>query len=156
MILMDARSLRIGLVLLIVTQLCSERFAQSCLGQSSAVSQAVTVISDDVIQMDQTWSGNVLVTKAVTVASGVTLTIQPGTVVRFSPGRPFFITQAALTIMGRLIAIGTADKPIRFTSDVLQPDRGDWGGFGFSGGSAGNIIDHAIIEFAHTPARAFQ
>lgn len=61
------------------------------------------------------------------VRSGATLTIQPGTVIKGETG-----TKGTLIIDrgGKLIAEGTVDKPIVFTS-AAEPgsrDYGDWGG----------------------------
>jgi len=54
----------------------------------------------------------------VTVASGVTLTIEPGVQVRF--GGDF-----SLIVLGKLHADGNG-KQIIFTSNRLQPEAGDW------------------------------
>jgi hypothetical protein len=63
--------------------------------------------------------GNTLVT------TGVTLTIDPGVVVKFDASR-------AIQIDGTLIALGTASNRITFTSNVLVPAAGDWGRIQFS------------------------
>jgi hypothetical protein len=59
--------------------------------------------------------------------SGVTMTIQPGTIVKGQKS-----TQGALIINrgARLVANGTASQPIVFTSDAPAGfrNRGDWGG----------------------------
>jgi len=41
------------------------------------------VIKNETINTDETWSGNILVTKSITVSKGATLTILPGTVIKF-------------------------------------------------------------------------
>ncbi len=61
----------------------------------------------------------------VYVTSGATLTIEPGTKIvgeKNSRGA-LIITRGA-----KIIANGTADKPIVFTSDQSSPQRGDWAG----------------------------
>ncbi|MFH1119328.1 MAG: hypothetical protein V1775_05855 [Bacteroidota bacterium] len=81
------------------------------------------------ITANQTWtSGNTyLLDGWVYVDNAVTLTIQPGTIIRGSK-----VNQGALIIErgGKLIADGTADQPIVFTSNVAPGSRtyGDWGG----------------------------
>ncbi len=45
------------------------------------------------------------------------------------------------------MAVGTADKPIKFTSDAPQPEHEDWMGIRLFPGSAGSVLDHVIIEF---------
>lgn len=103
-------------------------------------------ISGEIIQ-DQIWSGNILVTQlGITVPKGVTLTIEPGTTVRFE--RIAQGSGTALGVRGVLKAVGTPDKPIRFTSDALQPEHGDWLGISLYPGSAGSVLDHTVIEFA--------
>lgn len=85
------------------------------------------------------------------VDQGVTLTIQPGTVVRF-------VDKARLQVAGTLIADGQADKRILFTSAETK-EYGAWGpiGFGATAVSAtidpnddyvsGSIVRYARIEY---------
>src|SRR4030095_14325005 len=63
----------------------------------------------------------------VYVVNGAKLTIEPGTVIKGEKGTS---TRGALVITTgcQIIADGTADKPIVFTSDQPNPQRGDWGG----------------------------
>lgn len=79
----------------------------------------------------------------VFVQDGQTLTVQPGTVI-FGEKR----TKGTLIINrgGKLIANGTVDKPIVFTSNQLpgDRDRGDWGGLIILGKASCNQIDPAI------------
>ena len=68
-----------------------------------------------------------LLVGTVTVGTGVTLTVAPGTVIQGDRG-----TKGTLVVQpgGQLRAKGTADRPIVFTS-ALAPDfrqAGDWGG----------------------------
>ncbi|MCW3788143.1 right-handed parallel beta-helix repeat-containing protein [Plebeiibacterium sediminum] len=65
------------------------------------------------------WSGVVYITKDVTLAKDSTITITPGTVVTFSPDTKF-------TLHGKLLANGTAEMPIIFTSSSADPQPGDW------------------------------
>ena len=61
----------------------------------------------------------------VYVTNGATLTIEPGTVIKGEKN-----TRGALIITrsSKIIANGTAAKPIVFTSDQSNPVRGDWAG----------------------------
>ncbi len=64
---------------------------------------------------------------AVNVPDGVTLTIEPGTIIKGDKA-----TNGSLLIRqgGKIIANGTAEKPIVFTSNQTKGNRapGDWGG----------------------------
>lgn len=76
------------------------------------------------------------ITGSLTVKAGATLTIEPGTVIKARSGR----TDVFLAVErgAKLIAKGTAAKPIRFTSDASSPKAGDWGGIVIAGKAASN------------------
>jgi hypothetical protein len=63
----------------------------------------------------------------VYVVNGAKLTIEPGTLIKGEKGSS---SRGALVITTgcQIIADGTKDKPIIFTSDQPTPQRGDWGG----------------------------
>ncbi|HCI45360.1 MAG TPA: hypothetical protein DE315_07530 [Candidatus Omnitrophica bacterium] len=75
----------------------------------------------------------------IAVNSGITLTIEPGVIVKFNG----FYT---LEVNGLLNAQGTAASPIVFTSAKTSPARGDWNTINLHG--SGNIINYATIEYA--------
>lgn len=81
------------------------------------------------------------------VLEGNTLTLTAGDELYFATGALLVIDSAA-----RLIAQGTAERPIRFSS--LRQDGwyrflpGQWQTLWFYNHSVGNIIDHAVIENA--------
>jgi hypothetical protein len=54
-----------------------------------------------------------------TLNAGVTLTIAPGVLIQMASG-------AAFDVQGRLLASGTANTPIVFTSAAASPKPGDW------------------------------
>src|SRR5258706_11658097 len=62
-----------------------------------------------------------IVVDTVVVFPGVTLTIQPGVVVKFANGKFLEIRQATL------IAVGTSVDSITFTSNSATPTPGIWG-----------------------------
>jgi len=58
----------------------------------------------------------------------------------------------------RLIANGTPEEPIVFTSDSPTPAPGDWGGIRWNGGPAsGNVVNNVRVEYAggNTGASSF-
>ena len=94
------------------------------------------------ITSNTTWTSNhtYLISGLVYVASGVTLTIQPGTVVRGDAT----VSNSSLIITkgGKLNAIGTVDRPIVFTSSKDSAARaiGDWGGVILLGRASLNTV----------------
>ena len=79
-----------------------------------------------------------------------TLTIEPGVTMRFdSMGWLTLQTGSGTTAAGALVAVGTAAKPIVFTSDAASPAPGDWQGIYFWGNAdPRDRIDHARVEYA--------
>ncbi|MBN1888607.1 MAG: hypothetical protein JW850_11475, partial [Thermoflexales bacterium] len=92
-----------------------------------------------------------IVTCDVTVNSGVTLTIEPGAVVKFSSWT------YDLWVNGTLIADGTELAPITFTSindnsvggstGTGSPAGGDWSSLRFNAASFGSILDYAVVRY---------
>ena len=64
-------------------------------------------------------------TSALIVSDGLTLTINPGVVVRATTGADVYV---AILQGGTILAEGTSSNPIVFTSDSATPNAGDWGG----------------------------
>ena len=102
------------------------------------------------ITEDSSWHGEVLVTGVVTVAPQATLTIEPGTVVRFAgggaPSPPG--SGGGLLVQGRLVANGTTSGPIVLTSLFAEPMRGDWQGIVLLGSGKKNILEECTLEGA--------
>ncbi len=81
----------------------------------------------------------------------VTLTIEPGVVMKFGPelmlAVQLFSTEEPST--GALRALGTEAEPIVFTSAATSPKSGDWRGIWFGGvPQPTNKLDHVRIEYA--------
>jgi len=78
----------------------------------------------------------------VVVFPGATLTVEPGTVVRFSAG-------TSLEIRGALVAEGIAEKRVRFTAVESAQTKGSWGGIRVSNTLGGRAsLRFADVEFA--------
>ena len=104
------------------------------------------------LYQDTVWEGEVLIDGILTVAMGTTLEIRPGTVVRFTRFDSNFdqIGEHEIFIQGRLLARGTAELPILFTSAEQQPRRGDWGALNMMMSEDGqNLFEHCIVEYAY-------
>jgi hypothetical protein len=79
------------------------------------------------------------------------MTIEPGAVLEFAEdkGASGVFFGASPQRQGQIIAEGTADAPIRFTSNKAAPAPGDWMGLYFRHSPPrGNVIRDAIIEYA--------
>lgn len=121
---------------------------------------AETVVDKGVIDKDTVWSGNILIKGDVEVAKDVTLIIMPGTTVRFAKIERFgpekmysdrenHFDRAELFVLGKLLAQGSKESQITFTSAESNPQPGDWSSLNFSG-STGNILEHCVIEYGST------
>ncbi|HLO26246.1 MAG TPA: NosD domain-containing protein [Geobacteraceae bacterium] len=121
-------------------------------------------VGKETLAKDASWDGEVLVTGDVHVPEGVTLTIAPGTTVRFRKigaesnrnmfgiDSPYY-PQAEIIVTGRLIARGTAEKPILFTSAETKPQPADWAALNFLG-SHGNVVENCRLEYAYNGVHA--
>ncbi len=78
------------------------------------------------------------------VYGGATLTIQPGTTVLMEPGAFLEV----LNDMGaQLVAKGTADQPILFTSASEDPLPGDWQCLRIDDGASASELEHVIMQY---------
>ncbi|MEX2340937.1 MAG: NosD domain-containing protein, partial [Candidatus Paceibacterota bacterium] len=118
--------------------------------------EAATNISTN-INADTTWTaadGPYHITKDIMVQSGVTLTIEAGTVVKLGSPR-------MITVDGSLVAIGNETGPIYFTSihddsvggdsnangTSTKPAPGDWRTIEFRAGSTG-VLENVHARYA--------
>ena len=114
---------------------------------------AFTSVSGDV--SGQTWSGGVyLVTSTVSVVSGASLTILPGTIVKFAPGQTMYIR-------GTLTADAGSESPIVFTSwyddghggdtnndgNATFPAPNQWGGVQLYYPSSGPAFNNCVFLY---------
>lgn len=110
---------------------------------SIASAHAATTIPAQTIATNTTWTklaSPYTVTGDVTVAAGVTLTLEPGVTVQFNQF-------AGLNVNGRIVADGTAVDPIAFTTSGTP----SWDGIHVLGTSltqnTGSIFDYVTIEY---------
>jgi hypothetical protein len=95
------------------------------------------------IGTNTTWTANNIYKLAgkVVVGVGVTLTIEPGTIIKGTPGSGSLASALIVQRDSKIEAVGTADKPIIFTAEadnitvgqtagtnLDENDRGLWGG----------------------------
>lgn len=108
----------------------------------------------EVINRDARWPlqaapyvvlGTVSVYKDTTTASK--LTVDPGVIVKFGSGIGLNVGYS--TSKGSLIARGTANSKILFTSSQAIPTAGYWAGITFTGdATSASMLEHAIVEYA--------
>ncbi len=142
------RWINVGLLVLLfissVTMMGQKFTPQASAGSGCTVGGAVIA--------DTTWSPSACAAYTATgniiVNEGVTLTIEPGTIIRFDAG-------LGMTVRGTLKAVGTAASPITFTSNNGSPAPADWTGIFFetTSTSAGldaayNYVSGSIIQFS--------
>ncbi len=122
-------------VVLAATNTCGTNSRTQTVNLSS---EAITVTGN--ITTNTTWynTNTYLLSGFVYVKDGATLTIQPGTLIRGEQS-----TKATLIIErgGKLIANGTVNQPIVFTSNQAAGQRtyGDWGGIILCGKATINL-----------------
>ncbi|MEW6220497.1 MAG: right-handed parallel beta-helix repeat-containing protein [Thermodesulfobacteriota bacterium] len=135
------------------------------LGLAAACDRQPTLeLGKTVLGQDTTWTGTVVLAGDVEIPPGITLTIAPGTTVRFRkideksdqnlyvPDSPYY-PQAELIVRGRLLAEGQPGQAIVFTSAAADAQPADWGAINFLG-SAGSVIRHAKILCAYNGVHA--
>ncbi len=123
---------------------------------------AATIVSDDITTSTE-WTQDedpYVVSTPVAIQSGVTLTIDPGVVVKFDHG-------ASFGVYGTIAAMGTDANPVTFTSLAdagagdtngdgadSMPQPGDWDGITFLGDGT-QTLSHVHIDYANTALSAY-
>ncbi len=131
----------------------------------------ITGCTDDVkvlggvsLDKDTVWDGSFLIEGDVYVPPGVTLTIMPGTMIKFKridekSDKNLFVNdspyypQAEIIVRGKIIAKGTRKKPIVFTSAEMDAGPADWGAINLLG-SKGNILEYVKVLCAYNGVHA--
>jgi len=120
----------------------------------TAPTASATVYVRGIISVPTTWGGgsetNYVATGPVTIRPSGSLTIMPGTTVRFDPGVHLFVE-------GRLTADGTSAKGITFIANNTGSPF-PWGGIQFNASSVGSVswstfdrVDRAVTATDSSP-----
>lgn len=121
--------------------------------------QQAVELNKQTLDKDTTWQGTVLINGDIDVPPGVTLTVLPGTTVKFKRideksdqnmygvDSPYY-PGAEIIVRGRIIARGAPDKTIVFTSAEIDARPADWGAINLLG-SEGNVVEYCKILFAY-------
>ena len=90
-----------------------------------------------------------IITGNTLIANGITLTIEPGVIIKFENG-------TTIQVDGELKAIGSNENKITFTSNNSSPNNGDWNHVLFSDtsidanyDSEGNYLNGSIIRYCN-------
>ncbi|MBK6767715.1 MAG: right-handed parallel beta-helix repeat-containing protein [Ardenticatenales bacterium] len=124
-------------------------------GVGAALGQGAACEVSGVVRADTTWGPTECRSYAVVgnllVMADATLTIAPGTTLRFAP-------DTALQVQGTLVARGTEEARIRFESARAEPRPGDWTGLQLIGAGArfdrmgtyvsGTVLEHCDVRHA--------
>jgi hypothetical protein len=113
------------------------------------------------ITVNTTWTNDRIwvLNQKVVVKSGVTLTIEPGTIIKGSEGQGSLASALVIARGGKIMAEGTASQPIIFTSindniavgqtagtNLTAADNGLWGGLLIMGNAKGSFVGD-VSEF---------
>ncbi|NQX80842.1 MAG: hypothetical protein HRT66_02455 [Flavobacteriaceae bacterium] len=127
--------------------------------KAGLVEAGATEVEGDISE-NTTWEGNIVLSGVVIVKDGITLTIESGTVV-YANTEDTDIDILVIAQGGKLMAEGTSDNPIIFTSinaennslaavDVTNAEA--WGGIVINGKSTINSGDTGVGEYEATGA----
>jgi hypothetical protein len=104
----------------------------------------------ELLTEDTEWFGEVEVKGVLTIAPQATLTIAPGTIVRFLSQASKQAGLPVLVVQGRIVANGSADKPIIFCSNQSDVKFGKWQGIVLLASEKKNLMENCRVEGAET------
>jgi len=105
-------------------------------------------ITDDITE-NTTWEASCTyyIDRDIDVTNDAILTIEPGTVIKFAQGKELTISDAGSST-GNIVAVGTKDKIILFTSQAQAPSKGDWDGIWLYTGCNASKFEYCKVEYA--------
>ncbi len=127
-------------------------------GNESQPSSTLAIVTPGILTENRTWNAAespYIISGDIRVRGGSVLTIEAGTEVKFTRADAIpdsqGSTMADLIIQGGLMAVGTENRRILFTSAESFPRKSVWGGIFFLGTTQpDNILRYATIMFADT------
>ncbi|MBN1890919.1 MAG: right-handed parallel beta-helix repeat-containing protein, partial [Thermoflexales bacterium] len=107
-------------------------------GRAYAPSATTVITHSGNITSNQTWPATAthVVSGIVTIKNNAVLTIEAGTLVKFTGVSSIALYRRLEVNVGTLVAVGTAAQPITFTSYAPVPVAGDWGYLWVDSGAA--------------------
>ncbi len=105
---------------------------------------------DFALKENTTWSGEIVINGVVSVPRGITLTLKPGTTVKFKKidrdnNR---IGDGEIMVEGKMLAEGEPGNKIVFTSAEKNPARSDWSYINIISTGAENTFRYCVFEHA--------
>ncbi|HXC92882.1 MAG TPA: hypothetical protein VN652_02645, partial [Geobacteraceae bacterium] len=100
-----------------------------------------------VLDEDTEWNGSLRIEGMVTVSPQSTLTVAPGSVIRFA-------ANSGILVYGRIAIKGTPESPVFISSMYDEPRPSDWNGIFLIGTEKNNVFDHCVIQGADTAIQA--
>lgn len=151
---MNKRRQKSALSLIILTVFCMVLSACASLIPSRKITPAESVPESGIIGKDTVLGGEIIIDKDILVLPGVALKIVPGTRLLFVPTKKsqieprFLFTYPELLVQGKLLAEGTPDLPITFTSAAETPKMKDWAGIILDNLKEESVLKNCRIEYA--------
>lgn len=104
------------------------------------------------VRNDTIWTNFAYISADMRVDEGVTLTIQPGTIIHVAPddNDDFGVDpdRIVLEVYGTLNINGAAGQPVEFKSLAENPQPGDWYGIWYKGVNSSGTVSHCKISDA--------
>lgn len=121
-------------------------FLSSCAKEEDKLIKRIIRVTND-IKTNTTWKSENLyiIEGSVDVNSNAVLKIEAGTTIQFESGAELMV--AYTNGFGVIKAMGTASKPILFTSKSAVKQAGDWNAIWLYGGSSGSAFTHCTFEY---------
>ncbi|MBU0730547.1 MAG: hypothetical protein KKE17_00525 [Proteobacteria bacterium] len=112
----------------------------------------IAIGSDITIDKNTVWAGNILVNGVVSIKRGVTLEIEPGATVKFEriDRDNNNIGDGEIMVEGRIIARGSSERKITFTSAEKEPKPKDWSYVNIIASGAPNVFEHCVFEYGYS------
>jgi parallel beta-helix repeat protein len=124
---------------------------------------STTITTSGSVEQDEIWQGDILITGDILIPPGITVTVEPGTTIRFTAQKDdqhspdeydaeveqtWHTRLISIFVAGSLEARGTDDQPIVFTSDRQVIQEMDWESIMIEGDGA-VYLDYVTIEHCH-------
>ncbi len=137
---------------IVVSRVMDEDRTQNTEHGTQRVVRGYEYDGDTVIHEDTVWADDIIINGVVHVARSATLTIRPGTVVKFRriDNNRDGVGDGKIRVSGKLVAVGTPQRQILFTSAEEKPRKMDWSYVLFFVSGSENVVKHCIFTYAFT------